>query len=151
MKTIPLPSSDGKDQQATPMGDGSPPDPEVTEAKPRRRFTAQYKLRVLAEADACSQPGEIGALLRREGIYSSYLATWRRQKEEGTLQAMSPKKRGRRAKEKNPLTRQVAQLEKENQRLRKELKKASILIEAQKKMAEILDSPLYPDESDDNR
>ena len=166
MKTIPLPSPDGKDQQATPMGStegarratgvepmggGSPPDPEVTEAKPRRRFTAQYKLRILAEADACSEPGEIGALLRREGIYSSYLTTWRRQKEKGLLQAMSPKKRGRRAKEKNPLIGQVAQLEKENERLRKELKKASILIEAQKKMAEILDSPLYPDESDDNR
>jgi len=107
MKTIPLPSPDGKDQQATPMGStegarratgvepmggGSPPDPEVTEAKPRRRFTAQYKLRILAEADACSEPGEIGALLRREGIYSSYLTTWRRQKEKGLLQAMSPKK-----------------------------------------------------------
>lgn len=133
------------------MGVGSPPDPEVTETKPRRKFTAQYKLRILAEADACSEPGEIGALLRREGIYSSYLTAWRRQKEKGLLQAMSPQKRGRRAKEKNPLIGQVAQLEKENERLRKEPKKASILIEAQKKMAEILDSPLYPDESDGNR
>ena len=78
----------------------SPPDPEVPEKKLRRKFTAKYKLHILAEAEACRETGQIGALLRREGLYSSYLNTWRRQKENGTLQALSPKRRGRKAKEK---------------------------------------------------
>lgn len=134
-----------------PMDGGAPPDPEVTESKPRRKFTAQYKLRILSEADACSEPGEIGMLLRREGIYSSYLTTWRLQRERGLLQAMSPKRRGRKPKGENPLDWEVRRLEKENERLRKELKKASVLIEAQKKMAEILDSPLYPEENDETK
>lgn len=135
----------------TVLTGGAPPDPEVTEAKPRRRFTAHYKLRILAEAEACKESGEIGALLRREGLYSSHLTTWRRQKEQGQLQALEPKKRGRKAREKNPLAHRVTALEKENERLRKQLRKASILIEAQKKMAEILDSPQFPEENDDNK
>ncbi len=88
------------------------PDPEVPEIKLRRKFTARYKLRIISEADRCSRPGELGALLRREGLYSSNLTTWRRQRQKGLLQAMSPKKRGRKHKEKNPLTSRVAQLEK---------------------------------------
>lgn len=167
MKTIPLSLPDDKGtepvsplptegaRRATGVGNGltggASPDPEVTEAKPRRRFTAQYKLRILAEAEACTESGEIGALLRREGLYSSHLTTWRRQKAQGQLQALEPKKRGRKAREKNPLAPRVTALEKENERLRKQLRKASILIEAQKKMAEILDSPLFPEENDDKR
>jgi transposase len=167
MKTIPLSLPDAKGnrpvstvttegaRRATGVGTvltgGAPPDPEVTEAKPRRRFTAHYKLRILAEVETCAKPGEIGALLRREGLYSSHLTTWRRQKEQGQLLALEPKKRGRKAQEKNPLAHRVTALEKENERLRKQLRKASILIEAQKKMAEILDSPLFPEENDDKR
>jgi transposase len=116
----------------------SPPDPEVPEKKPRRRFTAKYKLRILEEADACTAPGQLGAFLRREGLYSSNLATWRRQRDQGLLAAMTPKKRGRKTKENNPLVEQVAKLERENRRLGQKLKKAEIIIEAQKKISEIL-------------
>ena len=114
------------------------PDPEVPEKKARRKFTAKYKLKILQEADVCSEPGQVGALLRREGLYSSNLTTWRRQRDEGLLDALSPKKRGRKQKEKNPLTSKVAALEKENERLRKKLKKAEIIIDVQKKISEIL-------------
>ena len=72
----------------------SPPDPEVPENKPRRKFTAHYKLRILEQAEACTKPGQLGVLLRREGLYSSYLSTWKRQKDKGLLEALSPKKRG---------------------------------------------------------
>jgi len=128
-----------------------PPDPEVPEKKPRRNFTAKYKLQILAEADACSQPGQLGVLLRREGLYSSNLTTWRRQREKGVLKAMAPKKRGRKQKEKNPLAQKVAQLEKENRRLQQKLKKAELIIEAQKKMSEILGIAQNLDESDESK
>ena len=129
----------------------SPPDPEVPEKKPRRKFTAQYKLRILEEADACKEPGQVGALLRREGLYSSNLNTWRRQKEKGLLEALSPKKRGRKEKEKNPLAPRVAQLEKENERLRKKLKQAEIIIDVQKKISQILGiSQNLPEEEENN-
>jgi transposase-like protein len=129
----------------------SAPDPEVSEKKPRRRFTANYKLRILAEADACTQPGQMGALLRREGLYSSNLTTWRQQREKGILQAMTPKKRGRKQKEKNPLAEKIAQLENENRRLQLKLKKADLIIEAQKKMSEILGIAHDLDESDESK
>jgi transposase-like protein len=129
----------------------SAPDPEVPELKPRRNFTAKYKLRILDEADRCSQPGELGAMLRREGLYSSNLTTWRRQKEKGLLQVMSPKKRGRKHKEKNPLASRVAQLEKENRRLEQKLKQAELIIEAQKKMSEILGIAQNLSESNENK
>jgi transposase-like protein len=118
--------------------DISPPDPEVTEAKPRRRFTAAYKLRVIDQADQCSEPGQIGALLRREGLYSSHLTNWRKQREQGILQGLTPAKRGRKARPRNPLDTRVAELERENQRLQNKLKQAHIIIEAQKKISEIL-------------
>lgn len=116
----------------------SPPDPEVPEKKPRRKFTAKYKLQVLQRADSCTQPGQLGALLRREGLYSSNVTTWRRQRDEGLLDALSPKKRGRKEKEKNPLAPKVAELERENERLKKKLKKAEIIIDFQKKISEML-------------
>ena len=121
----------------------------MIEKKPRRQFTAKYKLRILDEADACTRPGQLGVLLRREGLYSSYLTTWRRQRENGILQAMRPKKRGRKQKEKNPLAKKVAQLEKENWRLQQKLKKADLIIEAQKKMSEILGIAHNLEESDE--
>ena len=127
------------------------PDPEVPENKPRRKHTAKYKLQILAEADACKQPGQIGALLRREGLYSSSLTTWRRQREKGLLRTMTPKKRGRKEIQKNPLAKHVAQLENENRRLQLKLKKAELIIEAQKKMAEILGIAQNLNESDESK
>ena len=123
------------------MREQNAPDPEVPENKPRRRFTAKYKLQILEEADACTEPGQIGALLRREGLYSSNVTTWRRQRDEGQLQGLSPKKRGRKAKAVNPLAQRVAELERETQQLRNKLKKAEIIIEVQKKISEILGIP----------
>jgi transposase-like protein len=120
------------------VGEPNPPDPEVMENKPRRRFTAKYKLRILDEADACTEPGQTGALLRREGLYSSNLTTWRRQRDEGQMRGLSPKMRGRKAKPGNPLAQRVAELERETQLLRNKLKKAELIIEFQKKISEIL-------------
>jgi transposase len=126
-----------------------PPDPEVPEKPLRRRFTAEYKLRILKEADAClGQGGEIGALLRREGLYFSHLVTWRRQREEGSLEALQAKKRGR--KEKNPQARRIEELEKQNRKLEDRLHKANIIIEFQKKVADILGIPLETPPADEN-
>src|SRR3989304_2554263 len=125
-----------------------PPDPEVAERAARRRFTAEYKRRVLQEADACAGAGggggggELGGFLRREGLYSSHLTTWRRQREQGTLAALSPKKRGRPAVPGSPLARRVAELEREKGRLEGRLKQAGTIIEGQKKISEILGIPL---------
>ena len=127
----------------------SVPDPEVPEKKARRKFTAKYKLQILEEADACTEPGQLGAFLRRKGLYSSYLSTWRRQREEGLLDALSPKKRGRKEKEKNPLAQKVAKLERENERLKGKLKKAEIIIDVQKKISEILG--ISQEETEDER
>lgn len=123
-----------------PVTDKDPkrPDPEVLETKPRRRFTARYKLSILAEVDACTKPGEIGALLRREGLYSSNIRTWQRQLQEGALKGLSPKKRGRKKHEVNPLAKRVAELERDNTKLAKKLKQAETIIEVQKKISEIL-------------
>lgn len=114
----------------------SPPDPEVTERAVRRRFTAEYKLGVLRQADACAGTGELGALLRREGLYSSHLTTWRRQREQGSLAALTPKKRGRPAVPPSPLARRVAELERENARLSQRLQQAETIIAVQKKLSE---------------
>jgi len=114
------------------------PDPEVAEKKSRRRFTAKYKLRILQEADNCTGPGQLGALLRRQGLYSSNLTTWRRQREQGALTGLAPKKRGRKNKPKNPLVDQLARLEKENRKLRLKLKQAETIIDVQKKVSQML-------------
>jgi transposase len=114
------------------------PDPEVPEKKPRRKFTAQYKLSILDKADKFTDPGQLGALLRKEGLYSSNLTTWRRQRDNGLLTAMSPKKRGRKKVEKNPLAQEVARLQRDNERLKKKLKQAETIIEVQKKISQIL-------------
>lgn len=108
------------------------PDPEVVPRASRRRFGAAYKRRIVAEAEACTKPGEIGALLRREGLYSSYLSNWRRQIAAGTL---GKQQRGRPAE---PLAAENAQLRQENARLRRELEKTQLIVEAQKKLAQVL-------------
>jgi len=109
------------------------PNQEVTEKAVRRKFTAEYKLRILKEAEACTIPGQIGALLRREGLYSSNLTLWRRQFDEGLI----PKKRGPVARGPS-YVRRIAELEKENARLAHKLKKAELIIEVQKKVAALL-------------
>ena len=118
------------------------PDPEVRERAVRRRFTAEYKLRILKEAASCKEQGQLGSLLRREGLYSSNLITWRRQMEKGTLEALSPRKRGPKAKRPDPSARRNAELERENQKLKKKLRQAETIIDVQKKISEILQIPL---------
>ena len=106
------------------------PDPEVVPKAKRRTFSAKYKLRILEEADRCTETGQIGALLRREGLYSSHLTTWRRQRDEGVLKGLSPQKRGR--KRKDELEREVTRLQRENERLQASLEQAETIIEVQK-------------------
>jgi len=121
---------------AAPAG-GPPPDPEVTETPVRRKFTAEYKLKILAEADRCTEYGQIGALLRREGLYSSHLSEWRRKRTQGTLVSLSPKKRGPKP-EKNPLAPEVVRLEREVDRLQRKLVRAETIIDVQKKVSGLL-------------
>ena len=112
------------------------PDPEVLPKAKRRNFTASYKLWVLEEADKCrQQPGQIGALLRREGLYSSHLTTWQRQREAGQMAGLKPQKRGRKANEEAA---ENIRLRHENKRLTRQLEQAELIIEAQKKLSEIL-------------
>jgi len=112
--------------------------PEVNEKPVRRRFTADYKLRILGEADDCTEPGQLGELLRREGLYSSHLTNWRRLREEGSLQSLAPKKRGRKAKRNDAATQELEQLRRDNQRLAERLRQAETIIEVQKKVSEIM-------------
>lgn len=120
------------------------PDPEVPERVRRRRFSASYKLRVLREADACSSSnnnkGELGALLRREGLYSSHLTSWRRQRDRGELEALQPRRRGRVSAD--PAALELARLRRENERLAQQLATAETIIEIQKKVAGLLGSTL---------
>ncbi len=124
------------------------PDPEVVPKAKRRQFTAEYKLCIVREADACTDPGQIGSLLRREGLYSSYLSTWRRQREEGQLQALSSKKRGR--KDQDPSVEELAQLQRENERLRARLEQAEIIIDVQKKLSKLLGLTMDKTQCDEN-
>ena len=112
------------------------PDPEVVPTAKRRQFSAAYKRRILAEAEACTKPGEVGALLRREGLYSSYLTSWRRQQEQGELE---PQKRGR--KEPDPQSRKIVRLQQENERLRAQLERAETIIDVQKKVSSLFGLP----------
>jgi len=122
---------------------------EVTAKPTRRRYTAEYKHRILREAETCTRPGELGALLRREGLYSSNLTVWRKQRERGEIEGLSQKKRGPLPKEKNPLAAKVATLERENQRLRARSERAEGLVELQKKVSEILGIELKHNEEKD--
>lgn len=111
----------------------------------RRRFTAEYKLKVVREADACSKPGELGALLRREGLYSSHLVDWRRARERGEL--VNTPKRGRKAKPVDPSAKRVAELERQNAKLLARAERAEALVELQKKVAALLGRPFPSEES----
>jgi len=125
------------------------PSSEVLEKPVRRRFTAEYKAKILAEADACTETGQLGELLRREGLYSSHLITWRRQRDEGALVGLTPKRRGRKAKPKNPLADENKRLQRENERLKEQLRQAELIIDVQKKVSEMLNIPLKtPDDEE---
>ena len=147
------PERRGDERSEAPWSGGSPtgerevapvpPDPEVTARRAKRRFTTAYKLEILRRADACARPGELGALLRKEGLYSSHLVTWRRQRADG----LRSKKRGRKAK---PVDPRVKKLEQENRRLTSRLQKAEALLEFQKKVSELLQIPLKPMPSDED-
>ena len=122
---------------------------EVSSKQRRRRFTASYKLEVLAKADGCRGQGEIGALLRGEGLYSSHLSQWRKQRDEGALALMSGRKRGRKKVEEVVSAKDYKRLERENQRLARELEKAELVIGVQKKLSEILRIPLGSPDDDE--
>ena len=111
------------------------PNPEVTPKAKRRTFSAEYKLRILDEASTCRTPGERGALLRREGLYSSHLTHWRRELREGALAGLKPKKRGRK---REALAVENAQLRRELARLQAQLERAETIIEVQKKLSQLL-------------
>jgi transposase-like protein len=119
------------------------PDSEVLARHARRRFTTAYKLAILRRADACTRHGELGALLRKEGLYSSHVVTWRQQREAG----LTPKKRGRKLTAVDP---QLKKLEQENRRLTSRLQKAEALLAFQKKVSELLQIPLKPFVSDED-
>jgi len=114
------------------------PDPEVSERAKRRRFTAQYKLRIVREADACRGDGDVGALLRREGLYSSHLSKWRRQRDEIAGLGLAAIKRGRKGKAEDP---RVKELERENARLKHRLARVETMLEIQKKPPSCWGSP----------
>lgn len=123
-----------RSEPGVPQASGSSarPDPEVRERPVRRRFTSAYKAGIVREAEACQDPGEVGALLRREGLYSSYLSAWRKQMREGALSGLE-NRRGRKKEPDTALRRRLEQPEKENARLKEELRRAETVIEVQKK------------------
>jgi transposase-like protein len=113
-------------------------DPEVPEKPERRKFTAEYKIKILAEADACKTPSEVGALLRREGLYSSHLSRWRSRQRAGALGALAPRKRGPEPDPVVPFKKRINDLERDNERLRKKLTQAETIIDVQKKVSGLL-------------
>jgi transposase-like protein len=126
------------------------PNPEVVAKAKRRIFTAEYKLRILQEAEAAAgKRGGIGTLLRREGLYSSLLATWRRERSNGILEALTPQKRGPKSK-RHPLEEENLKLQRQNARLTEELRKAHIIIDVQKKVAALLGRPIPEPDPEEN-
>jgi len=149
-ESLSAPGSEGARRATGDSGARAPegaPDPEVAERAKRRRFTAEYKLRILREADACKGDGDVGALLRREGLYSSQLAAWRRQRDEIAKAGLKARKRGPKAKAVDP---RVKQLERENDRLRQRLEQAETIIAFQKKLSKLLGIPLNHPDKDEN-
>ena len=144
------PGSEGARRATGDPGARAPegaPDPEVTERAKRRRFTAEYKLRILRKADACKGHGDVGALLRREGLYSSQLTAWRRQRDEIAKAGLKARKRGPKGKVVDP---RVKQLERENARLKRRLERVELMLTIQKKASEMLGIPLNHPDNDEN-
>lgn len=140
--------SGGADPGGARPDDAVVPASEVSPRAQRRQFTAEYKLRILRAVDAARDSGTIGALLRREGLYSSHLTKWKRQRSAGALAALAPRRRGPKAVPPNPLARRVAELERENRRLQRRLAQSEAVLEIQKKVSELLGIPLDRPESD---
>jgi transposase-like protein len=130
------------DGRAIAGGATRAPDPEVVATAKRRQFSASEKRRIVAAADACKKPGELGALLRREGIYSSMLSTWRRQIGRANEAALAPRQRGPKPDPARPERLRIERLERENGRLQRELAQARLVIDVQKKVAALLGIPL---------
>jgi transposase len=148
--------SEPSESAATPTDGGAVegprparPDPEVAAKATRRHFTAEYKQRILRELDLCRDEGAIGALLRREGLYSSHLTTWRRQRDQAVQAALAPHKRGPKPAW-NPLVEEMEKLRRENARLAQQLEKAEIIIDVQKKVSSLLGIPLKDSHSGGN-
>lgn len=140
-----------KPSQATEEQRKAEKSSQSVEVPTRRKFTAEYKADILRRADACEAgSGELGELLRKEGLYSSHLLTWRTQRERGALQGLEPKKRGRKAKRRDPLAVEVEHLRRENARLEQRLKQAETIIEVQKKVSQLLGLPSTPTPKDEH-
>ena len=143
LKGLPAPGLgvEERSDEAPSAGASAPPvrpDPEVVAKPKRRRFAAEYRLRILEEADRCTELGEVGRLLRREGLYSSHLTAWRRARRNGALRGLTSKKRGAKPKARNPLEPKVRELEVKVARLEKELHKAHTILDVQEKVAGLL-------------
>jgi transposase-like protein len=132
-----------------PGAAAAPADPEVSAKAERRRFSATYKRSILAEADR-GGPGAVAGILRREGLYSSHLTTWRKQREYGEIAGLEPRKRGKKPARKNPLSGEVRRLERENRRLQKRLRQAEIIIDVQKKLCDVLGLTVPPIEQSED-
>jgi transposase len=141
-----MPSTNPSDK---PIKINSSINPEVLEKPERRRFSAEDKLKILQETDTC-EPGQVGAILRREGLYSSHLTTWRRQCQQGQIAALSEKQRGRKSQPVNPLAKELDSLRKENQQLLLRMKQMELLIDIQKKTSTILGITLEMSDCDGN-
>ena len=124
-----------------PAPAGGAPEVEVVAKAERRRFTAEYKRRIVREADRCTKPGEIGALLRREALYSSHLVTWRAARDRGELEGLSPKKRGPQVTPPDPRDKRIGEQEREIARWQKRAERAEAFVEVQKKVAALLGTP----------
>jgi transposase len=155
MELVPPERSEGERSEPSRSGGGTnsiaAADPEVESKAKRRQFSAAYKRRMLDEADK-GGPGAIAALLRREGLYSSHLNTWRKQRESGEIVGLEPRKRGKKPVPRNPLAVEVNRLTRDNQRLQKRLKQAEIIIDVQKKLCDLLGltvPPIEMNESDE--
>ncbi len=149
-ETTPGPESEGARRasgDSGARGPVGPPDPEVAERPKRRSFTAEYKLRILGEVDRSKVPGEVGALLRREGLYSSHLTSWRRERDRGAKAALASKKRGPKGRAVDP---RVKHLERENARLKRRLERVELMLDIQKKASEMLGIPLNHPDKDEN-
>ena len=132
-----------------PVAAAAPADPEVSSKAERRKFSASYKRSILAEADR-GGPGAVASILRREGLYSSHLSTWRKQRESGEIAGLEPRKRGKKPAPKNPLSGEMRRLERENRRLQKRLRQAEIIIDVQKKLCDVLGLTVPPIEQSED-
>ena len=148
--------SGGERSEPERRGGGSAPasapvaaDPEVSSHRVRRKFSAAYKRRILQETDKC-QSGELGAFLRREGLYYSNLTKWRKQRESGELSGLQPRKRGKKPNPDKPLIQENERLRRENMRLEKRLHQAETIIDVQKKLCDLLGLTVPPIELNEN-